>query len=120
MRRSAALVATWRAQDRDGVLARPVDAQGLGPRAFDDLLLVDANGKVAGTCSRAPPTTSPSRRRGSSSSNRRGHALVGIDIDFDDATAAGLTCGGHVAEILAIRSGRDAVSLRDTDARISG
>jgi xanthine/CO dehydrogenase XdhC/CoxF family maturation factor len=24
------------------------------------------------------------------------YRLLGVDVDFDDATAAGLTCGGHV------------------------
>jgi hypothetical protein len=41
VRRSAALVETWRDQQRRAAVARPVDTSGLGPRSDDDLLLVD-------------------------------------------------------------------------------
>ena len=178
MRRSAALIETWRAQERKAAFARPVDTTGLGPRSDDDLLLIDDTGRVGGsllggTANQADGDVGagPPRRRD------RPYALVEVDIDFDDATAAGLTCGGHVdvlvqrlddvpgelrrtqaarrrsleadgltyvelgrlhgptgldlgartpaetavsivAEILAVRSGRAATALRDTEGRI--
>ena len=48
MRRAAALVESWRAEGRHAAIARPIDTGGLGPRAADDVLLVDAVGRSAG------------------------------------------------------------------------
>ena len=49
MRRATALVETWLAQGRRAVIARPIGTVGLGPRSDDDLLLVDPDGRAAGT-----------------------------------------------------------------------
>jgi xanthine dehydrogenase accessory factor len=97
MRRTAALVETWRSQGRDGVFARPIAAQGLGPRPIDDVLLVDIQGHTAGSLLGGlvnEPVVAAGRQLSNEPS--RGHVLVDIDITFDDATAVGLTCGGHV------------------------
>jgi xanthine dehydrogenase accessory factor len=97
MRRSAALVETWRAERRIAVIARPVGTEGLGPRSEDDVLLVDAAGLTAGSLlggTASEPTVAAAKRL--LADPGQGYALVGIDIEFDDATAVGLTCGGHV------------------------
>jgi xanthine dehydrogenase accessory factor len=97
MRRSAALVGTWREQQRRGAIARPVETQGLGPRSDDDLLLIDDAGRAAGALlgGTANNQTILAARQ-LLDEPAAGYRLLGIDIDFDDATAAGLTCGGHV------------------------
>lgn len=97
MRRTAALVETWRSQGRDGVLARPIDAQGLGPRSVDDALLVDDQGLAAGSMLGGLVNDSVvAAGRQLWDEPSLAHVLVDIDIAFDDATAVGLTCGGHV------------------------
>jgi len=49
MRRIAALVETWRDLGREAVVARPIGSEGLGPRSSDEVLLVDAQGRTAGS-----------------------------------------------------------------------
>jgi xanthine dehydrogenase accessory factor len=103
MRRSAALVETWRSQQRAAAIARPVGTEGLGPRSDDDVLLVDATGLTAGSLlggTASEPTVAAAKRL--LAGPGLGYELLGIDIGFDDATAVGLTCGGHV-EILVQR-----------------
>jgi xanthine dehydrogenase accessory factor len=97
MRRSAALVETWRAQQRRGAFARPVDTEGLGPRSDDDLLLVDAGGRIGGSLLGGTANgQAVAAAQALLADPALPYSLVGLDIDFDDATAAGLTCGGHV------------------------
>jgi xanthine dehydrogenase accessory factor len=97
MRRSAALVATWREQKRRAVVARPVETQGLGPRGDDDVLLVDDAGRAAGSLlGGTAHAETVLAARALLDDPAGSYRLLGIDIDFDDATAAGLTCGGHV------------------------
>jgi len=97
MRRSAALVETWRAQQRRAAIARPVDTEGLGPRSDDDLLLVDVTGRAGGSLLGGTANDlAVEAARSLLADASQAYALLGVDIDFDDATAAGLTCGGHV------------------------
>ena len=97
MQRTAALVESWRAQARNGVLARPIEAQGLGPRPTDDALLVDDQGRTAGSLLGGvvnEQVVAAGRQLLGESS--LGHVLVDTEVAFDDATAVGLTCGGQV------------------------
>jgi xanthine dehydrogenase accessory factor len=97
MRRIAALVETWRAQGREGILARPIEAQGLGPRANDDVLLVDDEGAMAGSLLGGVVNEQVvAAGRQLLGEPALGHVLVDADVAFDDATAVGLTCGGQV------------------------
>ena len=97
MRRTAALVETWRAQGRIGALARPIDAEGMGPRSTEDVLLVDATGRTAGALLggvlNAEVAQAGRRLLGDPG---LGHVLVNVEVPFEDATAVGLTCGGYV------------------------
>ncbi|MDQ1426469.1 MAG: hypothetical protein QOD72_3967 [Acidimicrobiaceae bacterium] len=94
MHRSAALVLTWREQERRGAIARPVDTQGLGPRSDDDLLLIDSTGHAAGSLLGGTANDEAViAARLLLDDPAAGYRLLGIDIGFDDATAAGLTCG---------------------------
>jgi xanthine dehydrogenase accessory factor len=97
MRRIAALVETWRAQGRDGVLARSIEAQGLGPRPNDDVLLVDDHGAMAGSLLGGVVNERVvAAGRQLLGERALGHVIVDADVAFDDATAVGLTCGGQV------------------------
>src|SRR5262245_53649120 len=98
MRRGVALVETWLSQGRRAAIARPVGTVGLGPRSDEDLLLIDANGLAAGTllAGTANGQAIDAARHLLAADAGLRHVLIGADIGFDDATAAGLTCGGHV------------------------
>ena len=97
MRRSAALVETWRAQQRQAVFARPVLTEGLGPKSDEDLLLVDGDGRMGGELLGGTANRRLIEAAGELLADEHAsYRLLGVDIDFDEATAAGLTCGGHV------------------------
>ena len=73
------------------------DAAGLGPRATDELLLVDASGATDGSLlgGAADPALIEAARRLLAAEDGRAGVLE-LDIADDQAEDAGLTCGGYV------------------------
>lgn len=96
MQAIAAIVETWLTQRRAGAIARVIGAEGLGPRPSGDVLIIDANGRIGGTLlAGAVQPEAITAARGLLDS-ARDYAVVAVDVDSVDATAAGLTCGGAV------------------------
>jgi xanthine dehydrogenase accessory factor len=98
VQRHAAIARTWIEEGRDAVLLRVTDAAGLGPRATDELLLIDANGESAGSL--LAGAADPALRAAANELLADHHTgtvrAVALDIDDADAESAGLTCGGFV------------------------
>jgi xanthine/CO dehydrogenase XdhC/CoxF family maturation factor len=89
----AAIVEAWLTQRRPGAVARVIGAEGLGPRASDDLLIVDINGRTGGAllAGVAQPEVIAAAQR--LLTTPESHVVISLNIDSIDATAAGLTCG---------------------------
>ena len=98
MERHAALARAWVDEGRAAALLRVTDAAGLGPRATDELLLVDANGGRAGSL--LGGAADPALEAAALDLLAEGRAgtvrTLALDIADDDAETAGLTCGGFV------------------------
>lgn len=113
----AAIAEAWLTQRREGVVARVVAADGLGPRPAADVLLVDRNGRTGGSllagAVQPEVVAAAGELLGSGVIARR----LSLVVDSVDATAAGLTCGGRV-EILVQRL--DAIPRRLWDALAAG
>src|SRR5262249_47473380 len=102
MQHIAALVETWLLQGRDAAVVRPIGAPGLGPRSVEDLLLVARPGRSAGALLGGPVQPQVLAAVQELSTTGVPQLAVKVRIDDDDASAAGLTCGGR-AELLAQR-----------------
>ncbi len=101
MQRQAATARKWRADGRRAAVARVVATEGLGPRANGDLLLVDDSGETVGQLLEGTVHgTSVAAARAVLAEGAPGWRSVRASIAHDDATAAGLTCGGHATVLV--------------------
>jgi xanthine dehydrogenase accessory factor len=96
MQATAALVETWLNQRRPGAVARVIAADGLGPRARDDVLLVDPAGRTGGSLLGGAVNAEVMGFARWLLEDGRPHTVVSVDIDPADAAACGLVCGGRV------------------------
>jgi xanthine dehydrogenase accessory factor len=101
MQRQAATARKWRADGRRAAVARVVATEGLGPRASGDLLLVDDQGETVGHLLEGTVDgTSVDAARAVLADGAPAWQSVRASIAHDDATAAGLTCGGHATVLV--------------------
>jgi xanthine dehydrogenase accessory factor len=101
MQRQAALARSWDHDGRRAAVARVIATEGLGPRAAGDLLLVDDSGTTSGrllegTVDAATVAAARTLLERGGPSWRAVQAVIA----HDDATAAGLTCGGRATVVV--------------------
>jgi xanthine dehydrogenase accessory factor len=101
MQRQAALARSWQHDGRRAAVARVIATEGLGPRAAGDLLLVDASGTTSGRLleGTVDAATIAAARTLLDEDGPSWQAVQAV-IAHDDATAAGLTCGGRATVIV--------------------
>lgn len=102
MQAIAAMAVAWLAQRRTAAIARVVEAAGLGPRPSGDIVIIDAEGRSAGTLLAGVANVELVDVVAGLLESGAVHQILRLEIDSGDATAAGLTCGGTV-EILVQR-----------------
>jgi xanthine dehydrogenase accessory factor len=103
MQRQATTARKWRADGRRAAVARVIATEGLGPRANGDLLLVDAEGETVGHLLEGTvdgTSVAAARAVLAADDGSPGWQSVRASIAHDDATAAGLTCGGHATVLV--------------------
>jgi xanthine dehydrogenase accessory factor len=101
MQRQAATARKWLSDGRRAAVARVVATEGLGPRASGDLLLVDDQGETVGHLLEGTiDGTSVAAARAVLADGAPAWQSVRASIAHDDATAAGLTCGGHATVLV--------------------
>ena len=95
------MAAAWLTEGRPALVVRAVDTTELGPSLMGEVLLVDRNGERAGGLLRGaadPALTAAADRLWHQDGS--GLTVESITIPFDEAVAAGLTCGGSVQVLL--------------------
>ena len=87
----------WADEGRAAAIVRVAAAEGLGPRPSGDVLLVDGDGTTAGSVLGGAVQADAIGAARSLLTSDDGQRLVDLAVGTDDATAAGLTCGGTVS-----------------------
>ncbi len=96
----APLAAAWLADQRSALVVRTVGVTELGPLLHGEMLLVAEDGERAGALLRgAADSTLAAAGARLWRQPDTGFAIEPVTVPFDDAVAAGLTCGG-TAEVL--------------------
>jgi xanthine dehydrogenase accessory factor len=97
VQRHAVVAQQWVDEGRTAAVVRVIDAAGLGPRATDEVLLVDVDGRADGSLlGGAVDEIVTALARGLLATPGQHVTTFKLDVADDDAENAGLTCGGYV------------------------
>jgi xanthine dehydrogenase accessory factor len=101
MEQATATARSWQKEGRRAVVARVIATRGLGPRADDELAVVDGAGAIGGSLlSGAIDGQLGAAARGLLAGSETPARVVELSISDVEADAAGLTCAGQVDVLL--------------------
>ncbi len=100
LQRTARIALAWAADHRPAIVARAIHTTELGPRTGEDLLLVNITGDVAGVAFRGVGDDIVRRAAAALLASGGRQTMLPLTISFEDATAAGLSCGGTAQVLL--------------------